>query len=214
MEIIGHKKISNKLPILGIVFILIVILGLVTMEIPRHIYRLSTEEMLEKTMKHDYIIRYDKFFDIYHNNDSLYRFIDLRSAKDYQISHLEGAINIPISKILDFKYRDIVNQDEKINVLYYSDQGGACAPWMILTQLGYKNNYILGGGYDYVKNHIIDEYSPMLGSFLGEKAKYDYKEIINNTAGGASASSASNDVSDTPAPIIKKKASAEEEGGC
>jgi rhodanese-related sulfurtransferase len=184
------------------------------MKTPKHRYRLSTEDMLTKTMEHDYIIRYDKFFDIYHNNDSLYRFIDLRSAHDYQISHLKGAINIPLSKILDTKYKDIINQDEKINVFYASDQLGACAPWMILTQLGYKNNFVLGGGFDYVTEHIIKEYSPMLGNFLDEKAKYDYKEIISNTAGGASASSSSSDVSDAPTPIIKKKASKEEEGGC
>ena len=137
------KKISKNLPVIGIVFIAIVIFGLISMEKPKHVYRLSTVEMLNKTLKHDYIIKYDKFFDIYYNHDSLYRFIDLRSAHDYQVSHLPGAINIPLSKILNKEYAKIVNQDKKINVLYYSDQCGACGPWMILTQLGYKNNYIL-----------------------------------------------------------------------
>lgn len=212
MKVLESKKISAKLSIIGVIFILIVIIGLLTMERPKHNYKLSTNEMLAKTMKHDYIIKFDKFFDIYYNNDSLYRFIDLRSAHDYQVSHLKGALNIPISKILDDQFKDIVNQDDKINVLYYSNQLGACSPWMILTQLGYKNNFILGGGYDYVKEHIIDEYSPMLGSFSDEKPKYDYKEVVSNTAGGASASSSS--ASNTPAPIIKKKAAKEEEGGC
>jgi len=205
------KKISNKLPIIGIFFILVVIIGLITMERPKHHYRLGVEEMLTKTLVRDYVIKYDKFFDIYYNNDSLYRFIDLRSAHDFQVSHLKGAINIPLAKILKDEYRDIVNQDKKINIFYYSDQKGACGPWMVLTQLGYKNNYVLGGGYDYVTKHIIDEYSPMLGSFSDEKAKYNYKEVIKNTAGGASSSSSS---TPTLMPIIKKKAAKEEEGGC
>lgn len=211
MKITESKKISNKLPIIGILFIAIVIIGLITMERPKHHYRLNTEEMLQKTLKRDYVIKYDKFLDIYYNNDSLYRFIDLRSAHDFQVSHLKGAINIPLSKILSDEYKDIVNQDEKINVFYHTNQVGACGPWMVLTQLGYKNNYVLGGGYEYVTKHILDEYSPMLGNFSDEKAKYDYKKVISNTAGGASAASSS---SNTPAPIIKKKAVKEEEGGC
>jgi len=212
-KIFESKKISKKLPIIGIAFIIIVILGFLTMEKPKHHYRMTTEQMLTKTLQHDYIIRFDKFFDIYHNQDSLYRFIDLRSAHDFQIGHLPGAINIPLAKILSDEYKGIVNQDKKINVLYYSDQCGACGPWMILTQLGYKNNFILAGGYDYVTRNIIDEYSPMLGDYSAEKAKYDYKEIINKTAGGASASASSSD--NTPVPVIKKKGmKKEEEGGC
>lgn len=206
-------KISKKLPIIGIVFILVVIFGLLTMEKPKHHYRMNTEEMLTKTLQHDYIIRFDKFFDIYHNHDSLYRFIDLRSAHDFQVAHLSGAINIPLSKILNNEYKDIVNQDKKINILYYSNQCGACGPWMILTQLGYKNNFILAGGYDYVTKNIIDKYSPMLGDYSEEKAKYDYKTVTNNTAGGSSASASSSD--NAPVPVIKKKSKKkEEEGGC
>ena len=211
-KIFESKKISQKLPIIGIVFIIIVIFGLLTMEKPKHHYRMDTEKMLVKTLQHDYIIRYDKFFDIYHNQDSLYRFIDLRSAHDFQVGHLLGAINIPLSKILNKEYKDIVNQNKKINVLYYSDQCGACGPWMILKQLGYKNNFILAGGYDYVTKHIIDEYSPMLGDYSAEKAKYDFKKVINSTAGGSGANSSSS--SAAPAPIVKKKVKKEEEGGC
>lgn len=205
------KKISNKLPAIGIIFILIVIIGFATMEKPKHTYRLTTDEMLSKTLAHDYIIRFDKFFDIYYNHDSLYRFIDLRSAHDYQIGHLPGAINIPLAKILDDEYKDIVNQDKKINVLYYSDQCGACGPWMILSQLGYKNNYVLAGGYNFVTQHIIKEYSPMLGDYSAEKAKYNFKEVINSTAG--SSSSVASELS-APVPVIKKKVLEEEEGGC
>ncbi|NPA68965.1 MAG: rhodanese-like domain-containing protein [Chlorobi bacterium] len=213
MENTEHNKISNILPIIGISFILIVVFGLVTKETPEHHYRISTDEMLEKTLKHDYIIRFDKFFDIYYNNDSLYRFIDLRSAHDFQAGHLPGAINIPLAKILNDEYKNIVNQDKKINVLYYSDQCGACAPWMILTQLGYKNNYVLAGGYDYVTAHIINEYSPMLGDYSAEKAKYDFRKIINSTAGSTTDNTSSETTA--PAPVIKKKAvKEEEEGGC
>ena len=210
-ENLESKKISNKLPTIGVVFIVVIIISFITMRRPKYVYRQTTQEMLDRTVNHDYVIRFNKFFDIYHNHDSLYRFIDLRSAHDFQVGHLPGAINIPLAKILDDEYQTIVNQDEKINVLYYSDQCGACGPWMILTQLGYKNNFVLGGGYDFVTEHIIKEYSPMLGNYSAEKAKYDFKEVINSTAGGSS--SAASEAA-APVPVIKRKVKQEEEGGC
>lgn len=212
IETFESNKISKKLPIIGIVFIVIVIFGLISMDRPEYNYRINSEEMLDKTLKRDYVIRFDQFFDMYHNHDTLYRFIDLRSAHDFQVGHLSGAINIPLSKILNDEYKNIVNQDKKMNVLYYSDQCGACGPWMILTQLGYKNNYILAGGYDYVTKHIIDDYSPMMGDFSAEKAKYDFKAVLNSTTGSSSTNSSSD--SNVPVPVIKKNKGKKEEGGC
>ena len=112
------------------------------------------------------------------------------------------------------EYNDILNQDEKINVLYYSDHCGACGPWMILKQLGYKNNKILMGGYDYVKPYIIDDFSPMTGDFSSEKAKYDYVKVINETSGSVQKETEVKTES-VSAPVIKKdNKQEEEEGGC
>ena len=81
---------------------------------------------------------------------------------------------------------------------------------MILKQIGYPNNKILQGGYDYVTKNIIDEYSPMVGDYSAEKPKYDFKAIINRTAGGSSSSSNT----DVLVPIVKGKKKKTEEGGC
>jgi hypothetical protein len=112
------------------------------------------------------------------------------------------------------EYNEILNQDEYINVLYYSDHCGACGPWMVLKQLGYKNNKILMGGYDYVKPNIVDEYSPMTGNFTEEKAKYDYLKLINETSGSVSDKKTEKHQLPATTVIIKTDDAEEEEGGC
>ena len=106
-------------------------------------YKISNEEMLEEALLREDLIRPEKFMEIWYNKDTMYRFIDLRSSPEFLEGHLKNAIHIPIHKILSDEYNDILNQVEKINVLYYSDHCGACGPWMIFKQLGYKNNKIL-----------------------------------------------------------------------
>lgn len=210
----GHQKISNKLPIIGISAIVIIVLGLIFMSSTKYHYKISNEEMLDDVLSRQDLIRPDKFIDIYYNNDTLYRFIDLRSSPEYLEGHLKNAVHIPIHKILADEYNDILNQDEKINILYYSDHCGACGPWMILKQLGYKNNKILIGGYDYVKPFIIDNYSPMTGNFSAEKAKYDFVKVINETSGAGQDDSELEKEIPSKTIIIKKGNNTEEEGGC
>lgn len=207
---IGHKKISNKLPIIGISAVVIILIGLLFINNPKIKYRLSTEKMLTVTIEKKDLIRPPEFMHIYFSKDSTYRFIDLRSAHEFLIGHLDGAVNIPVHKLLDDEYEEILNQDNKINILYYSDQCGACGPWMILKQIGYPNNKILQGGYNYVTKSIIDEYKPMSGNYSAEKPKYDYAKVIKNTP----SSGADSNFDNAPINIGKRKKGKNDDAGC
>ena len=210
-----YRVISNKLPIGGLIFAIIVILGVLLVKQPSKKYRTTTEDMLTELLMHKYVVTPEKVMDILYNNDSIYQFIDLRSSHDFIKGHLNNAINIPIHRIFDEEFEEVLNQDNHINVLYYSDHCGACGPWMILEQIGYKNNMILLGGYDYVNDYIIKQYSPMTGNFRNEKPKYDYAKIVSETAGVGSVGSQTTSVgSSKKAPTKKKKKKKEQEGGC
>lgn len=210
-----YSLISNILPVGTVIFALIIILGVIFIKQPDKVYMVNESEMLEELLSFEQTIGPEKVVDILYQGDSIYRFIDLRSTPDFINGHIEGAINIPISHVLDEKYENILNQDEKINILYYSDHCGACGPWMVLSQLGYKNNKILLGGYDYVNMHIIKNYAPLSGNYKNEKPHFDYVKIISETA-GAGGATVSSKTESTPKtlPVKKKKKAAEEEGGC
>jgi rhodanese-related sulfurtransferase len=206
------QQITGKLPLVASILVGIIVIGLLTMTVPKFKYKMSTQEILTEVLKHEDLVKPDKFMEIYYYNDSLYQFIDLRSSKEFLKGHIKGAIHIPLHKLLDSEYKKILNQSSKINILYYSDQCGACGPWMILTQLGYKNNKVLAGGYDYVKSNIIDSYSPMSGDFLMEKPKYDYAKIVSETAGASVGKSNPTTSAPTGTPVVKKKKGVG--GGC
>lgn len=211
---IDHKSISNKLPIIGVLAVVLVLSGLFFMDQPHAKYRISAEDMHAKAVKFEDVIRPDVLMNILYTQDTvLYRFIDLRSAQDYLNGHLPGAVNIPVNKILDKEYADVFNQDEFINVLYANDQCGACGPWMILEQLGYNNNMVLQGGYKFAKNYVMDKYSPMTGGFRDENAKYDFAEIMQKMSAGSGAAK-TEAVEEPPVIINNNSAPKEEEGGC
>jgi rhodanese-related sulfurtransferase len=208
-----YKKITNNLPGIVISAVVLIILGLILVKPDKFSYKISTEEMLNKVLETKHTITPEKFSDIYFTKDSTYRFIDLRSSADYLEGHIENAIHIPLHKILDDNYLEIFNQDTKINILYHSDHCRACGPWMILTQLGYKNNKILLGGYDNVKMNIIDDYSPMSGNFSEEKAKYDYSKIFNSISGSTVKTEVNSEQNPATTPQVKKKKKSSS-GGC
>jgi len=208
-----YKLISNILPTGTVIFAIIIILGLIFIKQPDKEYLVTENEMLEELLTFKQIIGPDKVVDILFEKDSLYQFIDLRSTPEFINGHIEGAINIPLSHVLDRKYDEILNQDKKINILYYSDHCGACGPWMVLSQLGYKNNKILLGGYNYVNEYILKNYAPLSGNYKNEKAHYDFAKVISETAGAKGTSISTEDNKPKSTPIKKKKKEAEE-GGC
>jgi len=210
---LNHKRISNKLPLLGVAFVIIVILGFLIKEEPKHKYEVSVEDTLEKVLERKQLMSPEKFSEIYNSKDSSYQFIDLRSAHDYLQNHLPGAINIPINKLLDEEFKEILNQEKKVNVLYHNKLCDACGPWILLTELGYENNLLLQGGYKYIKTNIIDKDEPKLDNFRSEKAKYDFAKIVKETSGASVAKSEDSTVPAPPPPSNKKKV-VEEEGGC
>ena len=82
-------------------------------------------------------------FDDINLND--YFIIDVRSKKEYQEGHLDGAISIPLFNIK--KNRDKINTNKKI--LVYCQSGARSKKALkILEDLGIKNVYNLKGGLE------------------------------------------------------------------
>ncbi len=209
------ELVTNKLPALLILVVVLFIGGMIFMNNPHAKYRVSAQEMNVQALKFEDVITPEVLTEIIYSKDTvLYRFVDLRSAQEYLQGHLPGAINIPASKILNEEYVEVFNQDKVINILYSNAQAETCGHWMILSQLGYNNNKVLQGGYKFAKNHIVDSYAPFSGKAADEKAAYDFAAEMKKLSSGAPAT-AGDAVS---APVItpaggapKKK---QEGGGC
>jgi rhodanese-related sulfurtransferase len=209
-----NNKTINKFQLFGLLLLAILLISFFNKKNQKPEFKISTSEMLIELKDYqNNTIGPEKFTDILLNSDTLYRFIDLRTPNEYAVGHIVNAINIPLQNILDENYKTILNQDEKINVLYYSTHAGACSPWMLLTQMGFRNNKILLGGYDFVKTSIIDNFSPMSGNFKDELAKYNFKEEISKLKGNSGKTVETETTTNQTVPIIKKTKETKG-GGC
>ena len=165
---------------------------------------LSTDEVADK------IIKADRYF----------RLIDVRTPNDYKEFHLKGAINIPLDSLLNkdengnYINADILNQDLYINVLYSNGTVYANQAWIILRRLNYKNNYVMKGGLNRWIETVIRPVRPSQTASRKEFDLYKFRKAASMYFGGGTvaAPAAEDNVS---VPVIKKKASGnEEEGGC
>ena len=142
-------------------------------------YAISIDETLSAYLHQEDILTVEKLANILLcKHENVYQLIDLRTPPEYMKSHVEGAINIPAKNVLDMEYYDILNQDEKINVLYCRDKNQGINIYMILKQLGFKNIKVALGGYDYINEFIIAQYGIHSGDYNDEKPKYDYLRMV------------------------------------
>ena len=98
------------------------------------------------------------------------RIIDLRDPESFQAYRMEEAINIPLERILDEDQRGIFAVEGK-KVLV--DQNGLKAnqAWMLLSQYGFTEIYLLEGGMEQWSREGST-------SFQDEKQKIDFKATM------------------------------------
>ncbi len=195
-----------------VIFSVILLIALVVYNSNKPHYVMNPQEALEQiTQKAEFVDAY-KMAEILRQNDSLFRIIDVRDPMKYKSSHIEGAINIPMGRLFDKKFSNMLNKSEKINVLLGDKSTESIISYMLLSQEGYKNIRAVKFGYDFVKNHIVENFSPMSGKYDDSRAYYDFNKIVKSTAGNAVGNTAP--AAKKKAPVKKKKKAVEEEGGC
>jgi rhodanese-related sulfurtransferase len=131
--------------ILGLVIIFLVILaGAATVRSTGEFrFRLTAPEMLGRVTKSSHFTGVPGIASMMGDVAII---IDLRDHQAYDASHIPDAVNIPFDMILDKSFRNIFLEGKK-KVLYCDDGKYSDAAWMILTQFGYENLSVLGGGY-------------------------------------------------------------------
>ena len=174
--------------------IIIIPLGLIMAAIPQnttHPYKLTPAELLEHVNSGMQYFTPDETADMIINKDPSLLLIDVRGEDEYEKFHLPGAINIPLSALLDEQWKDYLNQDIRFNVFYSNSTVNANQAWMLTRQLGYENNYVLQGGLNYWVETIVNPTPPESTSPNEEIAKYDFRKGAGMALGGGGAVSLS-----------------------
>ena len=206
---------TNRLSFAIFFFIIIGVIGFVTLSKPEFEYALTTEQALEQVLSYEDEMTPEELEEIIWDEIPGYVFVDLRNSFEFEKGHIENAINIPSVSVLSDENKEFfegLKKDSVTAILYDYDQTEANGPWMVLRQLGY-NVKILLGGYGYYSGETFDMmYDSEIPQYLIEEPKYNYAEIMEElSAGGASV------VQDVQAEVViptRKKKKTVVEGGC
>jgi rhodanese-related sulfurtransferase len=212
---VNKNKTSMKTRV--IISIIVIGLGLIIAAIPQnttHPYKLTAKQLLEEAGTKVKYFTPDEVADLLVNKDPSIQLIDIRPQDEYDKFHLTGAINIPLSDLLNDEYKDLLDQDVKQNIFYSNSTVDANEAWMITRQLGYLNNYVLMGGLNYWAETIMNPIPPANTTPDEEIAKYHFRMGAGQALGGAQPESTLETPVTIDKPIIKRPAKKRVQGGC
>lgn len=140
--------------------------------------------------------------------------VDVRDSISYNKFTLSGAINIPLSQILDPKYRDYLDQEVYKTIFFSNGSSDADIAWMMCNRMGFKNAYVMLGGLNTWVEHILE---PKDHSVIWDKVDdqmYQYRRGASIYFGGEQMDSEEDGAKTKPEkPVIRRKKK-EVEGGC
>ena len=106
-----------------------------------------------------------------------YIFIDIRNPREFDNFHIEGAVNVPMPRILDDEFIPYL-KNNKTKVLYSNESIEADQIRLLLTQYGYNNLLVLQGGATYWKENMLSsDVFKAKGEYDDEKLKFDPNSI-------------------------------------
>jgi len=196
---------TESVSISAVIFILVVIIGVLSFKKPKNIFLKNKNLALNHMVKMDYILNKN---DLNAKTLKTATLIDIRSPYEYNKGHLKNAVNIYTPNLLEPKNKSflkkLAKQNKKI-ILYGKDADEASGPWILLSQLGYKNIKVLCSKLSYVNNKLVVENYPL------EKAQLDYAAFMKKAS-----KLTGNSVKKIPKRAIHltKKKKKVAEGGC
>ena len=134
---------TKRISISAILFLLVIVIGLLTFRKPQFSFSNSSAKTLEVVTNSNHQISLDDFKNL---DPSTYKLIDIRTNFDFSKGHLDNAINIPISQILEAMSNGSFSDaepTEKTVIIYGEHPQDADAAWMLLFQMGYEQIKIL-----------------------------------------------------------------------
>lgn len=201
---------TQRISIAVLVLTVALALGLMIKEKPKFSYAKSATEMLAMLPDIENIT--PGMAETLKNDLDNYVFIDIRSPYDFEVKHIENAINIPLAFLLDEENVAQLNEFQAANktvVLYGETEHEAISPWILLYEIGYTNTRILSGGFECFQHN-----TPNCNL---ETARHDFAKIA--TQGGVKEVEVvveKPQKKEEPKKVIpvQKKVKAEAEGGC
>ncbi|HIP47989.1 MAG TPA: rhodanese-like domain-containing protein [Lutibacter sp.] len=176
---------------------------------------IGEKELLYEANKEGRYISTDEIAKVVIEADPSFLIIDLRTPNEYKHYTIEGAINIPYSKIMDDANLDYFDQDVYTTVLFSNGTSLADQAWVRLRSYDYKGNKVLKGGLNEWYKTIINPQKPNDFKTAAALEQYQFRKGASIYFTGAQEIGNSSTISKPKSnkPLIRRKKKSVS-GGC
>lgn len=173
-------KIRKNLTILGALIILITValIGVSLREKKENSIVVSAEEVHKLIADGSHFYNPSDLEKNLKSHDTNLVLIDLRAPDQFLNNGINGAINIPFQRILDDDYKSLLHND-KVKIMYGGQESKAAEVWILLSQMGIKNIYVLKGDLPYWMAKVENKDIFGNASLDDEKARRDFKKELS-----------------------------------
>jgi len=150
---------TNRLTIVVVSIVAVILIGLFTIRKPDVSYKISASEALQLLNDSSAYISPSQVVEIMQNKGDSHIIIDVRNRIDFERTHLENTINMPVRELFSQpnlkKLKEIQKSNQSI-ILIGENQQQAIGPWIMLRQTGFENVKVFTGVYKQLHRPITD----------------------------------------------------------
>jgi rhodanese-related sulfurtransferase len=209
-----HELNPKKTLVTLTLFVIIIIIGLLTLSQPRLVYKMDMKQSVDLALNNQGFVDQTELADLLKNPNQNMVLIDIRDTYQYGRGHIPGAENISAVELLSEdnlkRIADLNAQGIKV-LLYGNTLAEANGPFMVLQQIGYNNTQVLTGGYQFYQwlESTKGDSSNRI-SCVPDQAEFNYAEIAKSNG------TVTDDDSPAKKPVIieRKKKTKAVAGGC
>ena len=140
-------------------------------------FQKTAEVQHSELVKGYHLISPHKAKDILSKQSDEYIFVDIRNPREFDNFHIEGAVNVPMQRVLDDEFIPYL-KDARKKVLYSNEGIKANEIRLLLTQYGYENVLVLQGGANYWQENMLSkDVFKSKGEYADEKLKFDPEKL-------------------------------------
>lgn len=209
-----HELNPKKTLVTLTLFVIIIIIGLLTLSQPRLVYKMDMKQSVDLALNNQGFVDQTELSDLLKNPGQNTVLIDIRDTYQYGRGHIPGAENISAVELLsEDNLKRIADLDAQgIKVLLYGNTlTEANGPFMALRQIGYYNTQVLIGGYQfYQRLESSKGDSSKQITCVPDQAEFNYAEVAKSSGTITEGDSPTK----KPVVIERKKKTNAVAGGC
>jgi sulfur-carrier protein adenylyltransferase/sulfurtransferase len=190
-------------------------IGLAVLPLRQHPDEIGPVQLLGEIKDQTRFLSTDEIAKKIIEKDPSYMYVDVRDPAEFNSFSLPGAVNVPLTQLLDSANMILLNQKVKYVVFFSNGDISAEKAWLLCRRMGFKHQYVMQGGLNYWMETIMNPPVPPVYASSQEFDTYQFRQGASAYFGGGPAETLSKETSPQQKVVIKpKKNSGPAAGGC